>query len=127
MFLTILETDTGSSSEEWLVRHDWCTRINVHVWCDVRRVLDLIARCANYSVRRGWVCDDVHVGSLISAPCGAVSLPRSRSVVKNAALQCNYLNPGNVSVTRNRLCTELCTGMGDMSKTRLSECVGRTL
>jgi hypothetical protein len=56
-----------------------------------------------------------------------VSLRRSLVVVKNAAVQCNYLNPGNVSVTRNRLCTELCTGMGDMSKTRLSECVGRTL
>jgi hypothetical protein len=52
---------------------------------------------------------------------------RGRRLVKNAALQCNYLNPGNVSVTRNRLCTELCTGMGDMSKASLSECVGRTL
>jgi hypothetical protein len=50
-----------------------------------------------------------------------------RSVVKNAALQRNYLNHGNVSVTKNRLCTELSTGMGDMSKASLGGSVGRTL
>jgi hypothetical protein len=50
-----------------------------------------------------------------------------RRLVKNAALQCNYLNPGNVWVSRNRLCTELSTEMGDMSKSSLGECVGRTL
>jgi hypothetical protein len=36
-----------------------------------------------------------------------------RSVVKNAALRCNWLNGCDVSMTRNRLCTGLCTDIGD--------------
>jgi hypothetical protein len=36
------------------------------------------------------------------------------AVVKKAALQCNSLNDSDVSVTRNRLCTELSTETGDM-------------
>ena len=36
-------------------------------------------------------------------------------MVKKAALQRNSLNDSDVSVTRNRLCTELSTETGDMT------------
>src|ERR1700730_8329545 len=46
-------------------------------------------------------------------PCPLQVCFRPGSVVKNAALQCNRLNGGDVSVTRNRLCTELSTEIGE--------------
>jgi hypothetical protein len=41
-----------------------------------------------------------------------------KGMVKKAALQCNSLNGGDVSVTRNRLSTELSTGKGTNSRDR---------
>src|SRR5258708_796714 len=53
-----------------------------------------------------------HCGWCVTRPN---SSSRRRTLVKNAALQRNWLNGGDVFVTKNRMGTELSTEMGEQS------------